>query len=125
MSSIQSNQTSTLLRKCFILKRELVKTVSEASLASGFTVLWDRMIVRRAADTQVAGKEGRNVRDDGHEGAGQGALVCGSHGDDDVILVPHVEGIRVWVGEGRGDVQGADSLCCLAVFGQVIIKRAQ
>lgn len=64
-------------------------------VASGFAVLWDGMIVSRAADAEVAGKEGRDVRDDGHERAGQGALVCGSHGDDDVVLVPHVEGI--WV----------------------------
>lgn len=63
--------------------------------ASGFAVLWDWMVVRRAAATQVAGKEGRDVGDDGREGAGQRALVCGGHGDDDVVLVPHVEGIRV------------------------------
>lgn len=64
-------------------------------VASGFAVLWEGMIVSRAADVEVAGKEGRDVRHDGHERAGQGALVCGTHGDDDVVLVPHVEG--VWV----------------------------
>lgn len=64
-------------------------------VASGFTVLWDWMIVSWAADVDVAGKEGRNVWDDGHERAGQRALVRGCHGDDDVVLVPHMEGI--WV----------------------------
>lgn len=83
------------------------------------------MIVSRAADVEVAGEEGRDVRDDGHERAGQRAVVCGSHGDDDVVLVPHVEGIWVGVGEGGGHVQGADSFWRLAVFCQVIIERAQ
>lgn len=94
-------------------------------MSSRFAVLWDGMVVGRAADTQVAGKEGGDVGDDGHEGAGQRALLRGSHGDDDVVLVPHVEGVWVGVGEGRGEVQGADSLRCLAVFGPVVVKRAQ
>lgn len=73
---------------------KVVKTVSGAP-SSGVAVLWDGMVVSRAADTEVVGKEGGNVGDDGHERAVQGTVACGSHGDDDVVLVPHVEG--VWV----------------------------
>lgn len=49
----------------------------------------------------------------------------GSHGDDDVILVPHVEGIWVGVTEDRWQVQRGDSLRSLLLFFQVLIEWAQ
>lgn len=93
--------------------------------ASCLTVLWDRMTVRWAADIEVGWKKRRDVGNDSHQRAGQGALVCGSHGNDDVVLVPHVEGIRVGVGGGTGRVQGADCFHSLAIFCHFIVKRAQ
>lgn len=47
-----------------------------------------------------------------------------SHGDDHVVLVPHVEGIWVRVGEGRGYVQRADSFHP-TFFRHVLIEGAK
>ena len=65
-------------------------------VASFFTLLWEWLIVRGAGNADSGGKKRRYVRDDRHQGAGQRALIYRHHGDDDVILVPHMEGI--WVG---------------------------
>lgn len=47
-----------------------------------------------------------------------------SHGDDDVVLVPHVEGIRVGVAEVGWQVQRGDSFQ-LSIFILVLIDWAQ
>lgn len=92
--------------------------------ASRVALLGERMIVGRAVDIEVGRKERRYVRDDGHQRAGQRALVRWGHGDDDVVLVPHVKGIRVGVAQGRWHVERADSIH-LAVFCHVIVHWAQ
>lgn len=63
-----------------------------------------------AARAQGAGKERRDVRDDGHQRAGQGAVIDGGHGDDYVVLVPHVEGVWVGVAQARRHVKRVDTL---------------
>lgn len=88
------------------------------------TLLGQRLIVGRAADIQGGGKEGRDVRDDGHQWAAQGTLFCSAHGDDDVVLVPHVEGVRVGVANGRWHVKGAHAVH-LAILCHVVIHWAQ
>lgn len=93
-------------------------------LHAASALLRDWIIVGRAVGVEGGGKERRYERHDGHHRAALRALVCGSHGDDDVVLVPHVEGIWVGVAEGRRHVQRADSFH-LAVFCQVLIDRAQ
>lgn len=82
------------------------------------------MIVGWATGAVGGGKERRYVRDDGHQRAGQRALTWGSHGDDDVILIPHVEGVWVGVAEGRWQKQRVDSFH-LTVFSHFLIDWAQ
>lgn len=93
-------------------------------LHAASALLRDWIIVGRAVGVEGGGKERRYERHDGHQRAALRALVCGSHGDDDVVLVPHVEGIWVGVAEDGRHVQRADSFH-LAVFCQVLIDRAQ
>lgn len=78
----------------------------------------------RAADIEGGGEEGRDVRDDGHQRAGQRALLRGVHGDDDVVLVPHVEGVRVGMANGWRHVKGAHAVH-LALLYHVVIHWAQ
>lgn len=92
--------------------------------ASCVTLLGDWMVVGRAVDVEGRGKKGRYVWDDSHQRAGQRATIRGGHGDDDVVPVPHVEGVRVGVAEGRWHVQRADSFR-LAVFFHVLVDWAQ
>lgn len=66
--------------------------------------------MRRAAQTDGVGEKGRYVVGDSHQRAGQWALMLVRHRDDDVVLIPHVEGIWVGVSEGRWHVVRADSL---------------
>jgi len=48
----------------------------------------------RTGDVNGGGEKRRDVRDDGQERAGLRALVWVRHqGDDDVVLVPDVEGV--------------------------------
>lgn len=94
-----------------------MKTVSCIALLRDWT------IAGRAVHVRV-GKERRYVWDDGHQRAGQRALVWGRHGDDDVVLVPHVEGVWVGVTEGRWHVQRADPFD-VALLCQVLVNRAQ
>lgn len=94
------------------------------AVCSGVALLGQGLIVGRAADIVGSGKERRDVRDDCHQRAGQGALLHGGHGNDDVVLVPHVEGVRVRVANGRGHVKGAHAVH-LAVLCNVLIHRAQ
>lgn len=102
-----------------------MKNVSaDLCAASCVTLPGERMIVGRAVDVEVSGKERRYVWDDSHQRAGQRALVRWGHGDDDVVLVPHVKGIRVGVAKGRWHVERADSVH-LAVFCHVIVHWAQ
>lgn len=94
------------------------------AVCSGVTLLGEGLIVGRAADIEGGGKERRDVRDDGHQWAGQGALLRGVHWDDDVLLVPHVKGVWVGVANGLGYVKGAHAVH-LAIFCHVLIHRAQ
>lgn len=93
-------------------------------LCSCVALLGQRLVVGGAADIEGGGKEGRDVRDDGHQRAGQRALLRGAHGDDDVVLVPHMEGVRVGVAYGRRHVKGAHAIH-LAFLCHVVIHRAQ
>lgn len=94
------------------------------SCRSRVALLGQRLIVGGAAHIEGGGKEGRDVRDDGHQWAGQGALLRGVHGDDDVVLVPHVEGVGVGVAKGRRHVEGAHAIH-LAILGHVVVHWAQ
>lgn len=82
------------------------------------------MIVGWAAEHDGGGKECGYVWNDGHQRAIKRALSLGSHGNDDVILVPYMEGIWVGVVEGRWHVQRADSLH-QSVLCQVLVHWAQ
>lgn len=88
------------------------------------TLLRNWLIVGRAVDVERGGKKWRYVWDDRHQRAAHRALTSGCHGDDDVVLVPHMEGIRVGVDKGRWHVQRAESLR-FAFFFHVLIDWAQ
>lgn len=77
-----------------------------------------------AADIEGGGKEGRDVWDDGHQRAGQRALLRGAHGDDDVVLVPHVEGVRVGVANRLRHLKGAHAVH-LDILCHVVLHRTQ
>lgn len=93
-------------------------------IPSGITLFWDWLIVGWAATRKASGKEGGYVRNDPHERAGQWRLWRRCYGDDDIILVPHVEGVGVWVDEGRRHLEWADPLCH-AIFFHVLIDWTQ
>lgn len=101
----------------------LVKNRPEGRVPSRVALLRDGMIVSWAVDER-AGQERGDVGDDGHQGAARQALVRGAHGDNDVVLVPHVEGVLVGVIEGRWQVQRTISVLP-AAFGQILVYRAQ
>lgn len=93
-------------------------------VCSCVALLGQGLIVGWAADVEGGGKEGRDVRDDGHQRAGQRTLLRGANGDDDIVLVPHVEGVRVGVANGRRHVKRAHAVH-LAILCHVVIHRAQ
>lgn len=101
----------------------LVKNWPEDRVPSCVALLRDGMIVSRAVDER-AGQERGDVGDDRHQGAAHGALVRGAHGDDDIVLVPHVEGVLVGVIDGRRQMQRTTSVLP-AAFGQILIYWAQ
>ena len=65
--------------------------------------------VKEGGATVGRGKERRDVGDDGQHRAGLWAVVQWGHGDDDVVLVPDVEGVAVGVGHVGGHVQRGPS----------------
>lgn len=91
---------------------------------SCITLLRYRLVVGRAAHVERGGEKWRYVWHDRHQRAGQWAAMLGCHGDDNIILVPHVKCIRVGVAEGGWHVQRSNP-CHLSVFFHILIDRAQ
>lgn len=104
--------------------RRLRCIVVDPLCSSCVKLLRDWANVGRAAQADGAGEKWRYVLGDGHQRAGLRALVLRRHRNHDVVLVPHVEGIWVGVGEGCRHVVRADSLH-LSLFCQLLFNRSQ
>lgn len=83
-----------------------------------FTFLGNGVLSQHwAADVvKCVGEEGRYIGDDRHQRAVCGGLFSGCHGDDNIVLVPHVKGVLVGVADGGGYVQWAESFCIAILF---------
>lgn len=115
-------------KKKTTMRMEKDKTVNmhhmKTVLPSRVALLRQWKVLGGAADAEGGGEKRRNVWDDCHQRAWRRALIRRSHGNDDIVLVPHVEGIWVWVAQSRWHVQRTDSFYG-GVFFQVLIDWAQ